>query len=223
MREEYRDGRLRSARTLRRGIRVAPNNVGPKTMPDYDRVWRGAITELRGGAKVFAGPRDDPFFVDLGTTFDTINFRLGTGNAGGGKDDLAGYGVHSVVLQLPEALVTRNGRSVGAADASNAVVGVWASTERRRIEVRAGRRPRGSSTGYVQVSRLGNPLVNEVVIPIGRKDQFNRTTPDRDAALYGRYVVQPELARTFNALFPGVNAPERDRTDIVTALSLIHI
>jgi hypothetical protein len=217
VRETYRRGRLRSERTIRRGIRVAPNNVGPKTMPDYDRVWRGAVTELRDGSKVFAGPRDDPFFVDLGATFDTINFRVGTGNAGGGKDDLAGYGVHSIVLQLPERLVTRNGRAVSGPTASNAVVGVWASTERRRVEVRSGRRPRGTR-GWVQVSRLGNPLVNEVVIPIGKKDQFNRTTPDRDAELYGRYVVEPELARDINALFPGLNVPERDRTDIVTAL-----
>jgi hypothetical protein len=217
VREEYRNGRRTSTRTIRRGIRVAPNNVGPKTMPDYDRVWRGAITTLRGGAKVFAGPRDDPFFVDLGETFDTINFRVGTGNAGGGKDDLAGYGVHSIVMQIPEAQVTRDGRAVSAPDAANAVVGVWASTERRRFEVRSGRRPRGSNP-WVQVSRLGNPLVNEVVIPIGKKDQFNRTTPDRDAALYGQYVVKPELARTFNALFPGVNAPEDDRTDIVLAV-----
>ena len=71
--------------------------------------------------------------------------------------------------------------------------------------------------GWVQVSRLGNPLVNEVIIPLGKKDQFNRTTPDRDAALYGKYVVKPELAAVMNALF-GVGAPEDNRTDIVQAV-----
>jgi len=97
------------------------------------------------------------------------------------------------------------------------VVGVWSSTERRKLEVTdTSRSGRGD---YVQVSRLGNPLVNEVVIPLAKKDQFNRTKPHRDAALYGRYVLNSEVARLMNALYPGVvNAPERNRTDIVTAL-----
>ena len=78
-------------------------------------------------------------------------------------------------------------------------------------------RSRRGHGAWVQVSRLGNPLVNEVVIPLGKKDQFNRTTPDRDAALYGKYVVKPELAAVLNALFD-IGAPENDRTDIVQAL-----
>ena len=162
--------------------------------------------------------------MDLGATFDSINFRQQgtTGDQGGGKDDLAGYGVHSIVLQVPEAKVTRNGERVSSPDDSNAVVGVWASTERPRFQVLNDRKgwdngDRGDD--YVQVSRLGNPLVNEVIIPLGKKDMFNRTTPDRDAELYGKYVSNPELARVMNALFPGVvNAPETDRTDIVLAV-----
>ncbi|HEU0024915.1 MAG TPA: DUF4331 domain-containing protein, partial [Thermoleophilaceae bacterium] len=106
----------------------------------------------------------------------------------------------------------------------NAVVGVWSTTERKRLQVTAakssrkkkGKRARHSND-WVQVSRLGNPLVNEVVIPLGQKDRFNRTTPDRDAALYGKYVVKPELAAILNALF-SIGAPEDDRTDIVQAL-----
>ena len=229
-RETYRGGRRRSARTVARGLPVAPSNVGPKTMPNYEYVASQAViagervARLGTGAKVFAGQRDDPFFVDLGTAFDGINFRVGTGNAGGGKDDLAGYGVHSIVLQVPESQVTRNGAAVASPTAANAVVGVWASTERRRLQAtdtaseRRSRRDRRGSE-WVQVSRLGNPLVNEVVIPRGQKDKFNRTTPDQDAKNFGRYVVQPELARVMNLLFPGVvNAPERNRTDIVLAL-----
>ena len=110
---------------------------------------------------------------------------------------------HSMVMQIPERLVTSNGRAVSVPDAGNAVVGVWSTTERRRLQVdRAPRqaRKRGNDR-WVQVSRLGNPLVNEVVIPLGKKDRFNRTTPDRDAALYGKYVVKPELAAVLNALF----------------------
>jgi hypothetical protein len=168
---------------------------------------------------VFAGQRDDPFYVDLGQTFDSINFRpgVGTGNQGGGKDDLAGYNTNSIVLQVPESQVTKNGKSVSGPGASNAVVGVWSSTERRRFQVTNDISGKHSRGGWVQVSRLGNPLVNEVVIPLGQKDRFNRTKPQNDAANYGKYVVNPELAKLMNALF-NLGVKETNRTDIVTAL-----
>ena len=204
---------LRSVRTVARNIPVAPNNVGPKTIPDYTKVANQAITELPGGGKVFAGQRDDPFFVDLGMTFDGINLE---GRGGKGVDDLAGYGVHSIVLQVPEEKVTRDGDEVDSAKDRNAVVGVWASTERKRVSVLASHND-DDDDDYVQVSRLGNPLVNEVVIPVGKKDMFNRTTPDRDAELYGQYVVKPELAAVLNLLF-NVGAPETNRLDIVQAV-----
>jgi hypothetical protein len=176
------------------------------------------------------GQADDPFFVDLGTTFDAINIRNGTGNAGGGKDDLAGYNVHSVVLQVPETDVTRDHKAVADAKAANAVVGVWASTNRERVAVSAapGFGPstsdlrkagaKGQDEGEVQVSRLGNPLVNEVVIPLGQKDLFNATQPSDDLKNFGKYVVSPQLAKVINVLFPGLNVPETNRTDIVQAL-----
>ena len=164
---------------------------------------------------MFAGQRDDPFFVDLGMTFDGINLE-GRG-PGKGVDDLAGYGVHSIVLQVPEEKVTRDGDEVDSAKDSNAVVGVWASTERKRVSVLASHNDDDDGDDYVQVSRLGNPLVNEVVIPVGKKDMFNRTTPDRDAELYGQYVVKPELAGILNLLF-NVGAPETNRLDIVQAV-----
>ena len=258
VRETVRRGRVVRATRVGRRLPVAPSNIGPKTMPNYSAIAAGAVRTMSGGGRVFAGQRDDPFFVDLGATFDAINLRNGTGNAGGGKDDLAGYNVHSIVMQVPEAQVTRDRRAVAAPNAANAVVGVWSSTERRRLEVtnadfdqevlannsrgrtervrsrrerrtesrqtpasvaqaqRDGRR--GSDANFVQVSRLGNPLVNELIIPLGRKDEFNRTTPDQDARRYGRFVVEPELARVLNALYPGLNVPEKNRTDIVTAL-----
>jgi uncharacterized protein DUF4331 len=212
----YKNGKARSSKVIARGVPVAPNNVGPKTFPDYGAVAGQAIRSLPGGGKVFAGQRDDPFFVDLGQTFDAINFRpgVGTGNQGGGKDDLAGYNVHSVVLQVPKSAVTRDGKAVSGPAAPNAVVGVWASTERRALEVSGTGKSRGR---WVQVSRLGNPLVNEVVIPIGQKDRFNRTQPKDDAKNYGKYVLSPELAKVMNLLFD-LKAPETNRTDIVTAL-----
>jgi Domain of unknown function (DUF4331) len=207
-----RRGRV-SKRTLGRGLRVAPPNIGPKTFPNYQSFVDGAIRTLGDGTKLFVGQRDDPFFVDLGATFDAINVRKGTGNEGGGKDDFADMSTSAIVMQLPERLVTKDGKAVASADAANAVVGVWSTTERKAVQVRR----RHARTRWVQVSRLGNPLVNEVVIPLGQKDRFNRTTPDRDAALYGKYVVKPELAAVLNALF-NVGAPTDDRTDIVGAL-----
>jgi hypothetical protein len=216
-REQYRGGKLRASKVVARNQPAVPSNIGPKTMPDYAALAAQGIRPVKGGGKVFAGQRDDPFFVDLGVTFDSINFRpnTGTGNQGGGKDDVGGYNTNSIVLQVPEGRVTKNARSVKGAGASNAVVGVWASTERRKLQVTdANGRDRGD---WVQVSRLGNPLVNEVVIPLGQKDRFNRTQPQDDAANYGKYVVSPELAKLMNGLFD-LGVKETDRTDIVTAL-----
>src|SRR4051812_45207408 len=207
VRERYRDGRLIGETTLATGLPVAPNNVGPKTIPDYGKVAASAVRSLRGGGRVFVGQVDDPFFVDLGSTFDAINIRNGTGNAGGGKDDLAGYNVHSIVLQVPEARVTRDARAVSGPKAPNAVIGVWASTNRRRVAVSAAPGFGESTTtlrrdgakdqdkGEVQVSRLGNPLVNEVVIPLGKKDLFNATQPSEDLKNFGKQVLSPQLAK----------------------------
>ncbi len=158
-RERYRAGKQVSAKVVGHALPTAPNNVGPKTIPDYAAVAAQANRTLRGGGKVFAGQVDDPFFVDLGTTFDAINIRKGTGAEGGGRDDVAGYNVHSIVLQVPEAQVTRDGKPVAGAKAANAVVGVWSSTERPRTRVRGGSRAKPGGDGEVQVSRLGNPLV----------------------------------------------------------------
>jgi hypothetical protein len=187
---------------------------------------------------VFVGQRDDPFFVDLGATFDGLNIRVLTGDKGQGKDDLAGYSVHSVVMQIPEEDITKNGKE--AADGAkngkeadddddgdddrgkarrssngNSVVGVWASTERKKLQVTDS--DEDGKGDYVQVSRLGNPLVNEVVIPLGKKDKFNRSKPADDAANFGQFVVEPELAKLMNALF-SLGVKETDRTDIVLAL-----
>ena len=139
--------RKEHVKTIARGLPVAPPNIGPKTFPNYDSFVSGAIRSLKDGTKVFVGQRDDPFFVDLGATFDGLNVRKLTGNQGEGKDDLSGYNVHSTVLQIPERLVTRNQRSVAGADASNAVVGVWSTTERRRLQVTGSRRARSRRLG----------------------------------------------------------------------------
>jgi Domain of unknown function (DUF4331) len=238
-RERWHKDHLVSSKLLAHGLPVAPNNVGPKTIPNYDAVANQAIRPLPGGGKVFAGPVDDPFFVDLGSTFDAINIDMpgrpgiGTGNQGGGKDDLAGYNVHTIALQVPKADVTRDHKTPADAKSANAVVGVWASTYRPRLQVtdqspvataakasRAAKHAKRASDdhGEVQVSRLGNALVNEVVIPLGQKDKFNATQPSDDLKNFGKYVLSPELAKVINILFPGLNVPENNRTDIVQAL-----
>jgi hypothetical protein len=219
IRERLRRGRVVSTTRIGRSIPVAPSNVGPKTFPDYQKLVSQATRSLSGGRRVFAGQRDDPFFVDLGATFDALNIRELTGNKGQGKDDFSGLATQSVVLQVPKSDLTRDGRSVSGPKAGNAVIGVWSSTERRKLQVTNAdfRSNRGSRGDYVQVSRLGNPLVNEVIIPMGKKDLYNRTTPAGDAKRFGANVVKPELAAILNALFK-VNAPENNRTDIVQAL-----
>ena len=219
IRQTLKHGRVKHAKEVAHKLPVAPPNIGPKTFPNYQNFVDESIKTLGDGTKVFVGQRDDPFFVDLGATFDAINVREGTGNQGGGKDDLSGYSTSATVLQIPQKRVTKNGKPVSGPDAGNAVVGVWSSTDRRRLQVTNASRGKahGKRNRFVQVSRLGNPLINEVVIPLGQKDRFNRTTPKHDAANYGKFVLKPELAAILNALF-GVNAPENNRTDIVQAL-----
>ena len=194
-----------STKRIAHDVPVAPANTGPKTVPDYAKVAAGAISALPGGGKTFVGPADDPFFVDLDTVFDGMNIdkpgrpNIGLGNQGGGKDDVSGYNTHAFVLQVPGVRRSRaTARPVADAKSGNAVVGVWASTERRRVSVRRGKH---HGRPWVQVSRLGNPLINEVVIPIGQKDKFNRTSPANDAKNFGKYALNPEVARLLNALF----------------------
>jgi uncharacterized protein DUF4331 len=202
---------------------VVPDNVGPKTIPNFAQVEGGGVTPLEGGGKAIVTPADDAFFADLGVIFDGVNIdrpgrpNIGLGNQGGGKDDLAGYNTKSFVLQVPESEVTRDGKPVADMKAGNAVVGVWATTERKHMSVlRHGKRS-GHRDGWVQVSRLGNPLINEVIVPIGTKDQFNATSPADDARNFGRFALNPEPARILNALF-GLGIKETNRTDIVQAL-----
>ena len=130
----YRHGHDRvKETTVARGLPVAPPNIGPKTFPSYGNFVDAAIRSLKDGTKLFVGQRDDPFFVDLGATFDAINIRKLTGNQGEGKDDLSGYNIHSVVMQLPERLVTRDDQAVAGPDASTPW---WA----------CGRRPSGAGS-----------------------------------------------------------------------------
>src|SRR5262249_4692234 len=162
------------------------------------------------GGRVFVGPRDDPFFVDLAAIFDLLTIRRPPGNKGKGVDGVGGYNVMSIVLQVPMTELTRDGMPPNA---DNGVIGIYDSAERAAVRTINGDGTISFSGGEVQVSRLGMPLVNGVVIPLRDKDQFNATKPTGDGAFLS-YVLHPELAGLLTALY-GIPTPSGDRNDLV--------
>jgi hypothetical protein len=179
-----------------------PDNIGPRSTPDYHATALKAVTPLQDGGLVFAGQRDDPFFADVGDIFDLLAIRKGTGSDGGGKDFLAGYAVHTIAWQIP----------ISQIDTASHTIGIWSAADRRQTTI-AGKGGRGP---WVQVSRLGNPLINEVVIPTGLKDLWNRTSPSQDKR-FASYYKTPILAAVINKLYK-LGAPETDRSDLVQVL-----
>ncbi len=203
-------------------VPVPPVNIGSKSTPRYESLARQAIKTIPapgGDLRVFAGPRDDPFFVDLGAIFDLLSLRgqappIGYTTKTAGLDGLAGYNVHSIVLQVPISRLTT---------ANESTIGVWASSSRRAMRTLAF----GSSTDegpWVQVSRLGMPLTNEVVLPLALKDAFNSLTPRQDFDLFtsgtpagnllATSVLTPELQTLLSGLY-GVPKPSGPRTDLL--------
>jgi hypothetical protein len=170
------------------GLLTPPDNIGPRSTPNYDALAAKGIHSLSDGSTIFAGQRDDPFFADVGAIFDLVAIREGTGATGGGKDFLAGYGVHSIALQLPKSMLDNNG---------NHVVGIWAATDRQKVQVVNGK----AKTKWVQVSRLGNPLINEVLIPTNKKDYWNSQSPAQDKQ-FATYYTNPILAAVLEKLYP---------------------
>ena len=186
----------RNKKLVARG-KTPPNNIGPRSTPSYrSRVEQSIVR--KDGLAIFAGQRDDAFFGDIGAIFDLLAFRKGTGANGGGKDFFAGYAVHAIALQIPIAELKAKGSTIG----------VWATTERMNATVDGKLR-----RGWTQVSRLGNPLVNEVVVPTALKDRWNRSAPVDDKQ-YAGPVLTPILAKLMNDLYK-VNAPETNRDDLV--------
>ncbi|HKE01149.1 MAG TPA: DUF4331 domain-containing protein, partial [Planctomycetota bacterium] len=192
-----------------------PPNVGPTSTPNYESALATpAITTLPNGYRVFAGPRDEAFYVDLGAIFDRLTIRSGFGNMGGGKDGTAGYNVHEIAMEVPIAALTKD--KLGAAETSEPVLGIYATASRRSVRVLNAKKPPKHSGALVQVSRLGSPLVNEVVIALKDKDRFNASEPKNDAQFLS-YVTTPEVPALFNALYggAGLNTPTTNRNDLV--------
>jgi Domain of unknown function (DUF4331) len=178
-------------------IPTPPDNVGPRSTPNYGTLAAAAVTSLPGGIKVFAGQRDDPFYVDLGSIFDLGGlrpfnpFHLIPLGAAAGVDALGNYNTHSIEIQVPISQLVQIPKTT---------IGIYASASRQRVRV-LGDDGKSQSTGpWVQVSRLGNPLINEVLIPLGKKDLWNREDPADDSQFEGFYTT-PELAHLENILY----------------------
>ncbi|CAL9625444.1 hypothetical protein SUDANB105_05944 [Streptomyces sp. enrichment culture] len=181
---------LVSRTTIAHDVPVAPSNVGKASMPDYGKLRDQAVHKLAGGATTFAGQADDPFFLDL-RVFDLL---YGGNLSEVGNDTLKGYNVNSVALQVPNELIRQS--------AHQPVVGIWSTTQRKNAQGQ-----------WRQVSRLGNPLVNEVVNPLKDKDRFNADAPWNDGQFL-KNVTNPELPKLIEAIYK-IEAPAEPRNDLV--------
>lgn len=194
-------------RKIADNLLTPPDAVGKNSTGDaanYHQLAKAAIHDIGSGMTVFAGQRDDPFFVNLGGIFSPLNV---TGAATGAVDTLTGVNTHTIAIQVPKTMVK---------GPNDSVIGVWATSKRQTTQVLnnpldTGRKNNGHF--WTQVSRLGNPLVNEVVVPLAGKDTFNATTPAEDKQFLSG-VTSPLLAKYLNAFFK-VGAPETNRTDLV--------
>src|SRR3989454_11153723 len=192
-----------------RTLFAVPSNVGPRTMPDYQSLFNQGSYELGNGVRVFAGTVDDPFFIDLGAAFDSLNFRMGVGGvltAAEDADDthnyapdaVAGFNVNSIVLEVPITMLTVDGKIHRAGD-KQAVIGTYATTSRHRVTVRRSPNPEKDFGPFRQVQRMGNSLINELIIGTGSKDRFSMDEPENDAQ-FADFFLNPVLAGVFSSI-----------------------
>ncbi len=222
---------------LARGIPVAPPNIGPRTnavayrIPapgTYSDAYAATfIKDLGFGAaegRVWAGPRDDGFYVDIGRTFDLANILTGTA-----KDGVAGYNCHAIALEIPTSQLTASGGAPKAGPSDEDTIGVWASASRRKYSVLRRNGKPDTWGPWIQVSRLGLPLINEAVIGLQDKDKYNRTRPATDVANFGGYFLNPVVVRDAEAVgiyaalgVPGstIEALKTNRLDIIETINL---
>jgi hypothetical protein len=195
---------------IAQGLIAVPSNVGPRTMPDYDALAAQGVNDLGAGIKVFAGQREDPFYIDLGGVFDTLNLRrfvpIETAAEDEndsvnpfGSDMLSGFNVHSIALELPASMLT--------GDTGTSVLGAYASTSRPHVTV--GGKGHGR---FDQVQRLANPLVNEAIIGTPDKDEWNALEPEQEGR-FEDYYLNPRLALALEVVY-GVPADKTNRTDL---------
>jgi hypothetical protein len=201
---------------------AVPSNVGPLTMPDYQVLFNQGIYSLGNGISAFAGTVDDPFFIDLGAVFDSVNFRAGVGPVlspaidadnthNYAPDAVGGYNVNSIVLEVPITMLTVDGQTHPASD-KRAVIGTYGSTSRHHITVRRSPNPDENFGAFQQVNREGNSLINEAVIGTGFKDRFSMDFPVNDSQ-FANFVLNPVAAGVLSSL--GVPVPPNPRTDLL--------
>jgi hypothetical protein len=207
---------------------AVPANVGPRTI-DYGALFSQGTYQLENDIKAFAGTVDDPFWIDLGAAFDTLNLRAAVApgvlspaqdaaNVNIASDTVSGFAVNGIAIEVPIALLTSTG-AVEAPTSPAATIGTWATTSRPRVTVRRSPLSAQSSGVFHQVQRMGNPLINELLIGTGYKDRFSMDHPKNDSQ-FASFFLDPALARIVNAATGGVLAiaapPRVDLLPVVT-------
>ena len=197
-------------RVLGAGLACPPCNIGPRSTPDYAALGAAAVHALGGGVKVFAGQRNDPFFVDLGSIFDLgdlrpfQNLHLIPSAAAPGVDATKTLNIHTIAIQVPIGDLSANGSVPTDVMSAKSVLGIWGAASRRKMRVVDTANDEKAESGpWVQVSRLGNPLFNEVLVPLGKKDRWNASQPVNDKD-YADGVAHPELGKLLPVLYPKV-------------------
>jgi hypothetical protein len=218
-----------------RTLVAVPSNVGPATMPDYPSLAaQGIYSDAANGIRVFAGQRAETFYIDLGAVFDTLNLRRYLPSlTGPGEDNdnvnpfgvnrFSGFNISTIAIEVPIKRITSDGKP--AATTKNPVIGMYAETDRRKVRVlhKSGERHDDEDDGrFVQVSRMANPLVNELIITTPFKDDWNAAEPENEAnfqAFYKNPVVATELNLVFNVpIVPIDGSSANDRTDLMGLL-----
>ena len=214
---------------LAHDLTVPPVNVGVRSTPDYDATFTApAVHKLPGGRKVFAGQRAESFHVDLGSIFDLGTLRpfqaahLIPSAAAVGVNGTQGLNVHTIALQVPKADLLKYSAAGKDVMDPGSVIGVYASASRQKTRMFDSSTGKTTGTGpFAQVSRLANPLFNEVIVPMSQKDRWNATAPKGDAA-FAKFVAKPELAGLLPVLYPGVfpklAAYTKPRADLLAIL-----
>ncbi len=213
---------------IARYLPCPPVNVGPRSTPDYAKLAGQAVHQISGGRTVFAGQRAEGFNVDLGSIFDLGTLRpfqmahLIPSATAAGVNGTQGLNVHSIAIQVPKTDLTDGNVQPKNVEDATSVVGVWASASRQKVRViKRGVGKAVNSGSFQQVSRLGNPLFNEVITPMAEKDEWNARLAKFDGQ-YAKYVAQPELAGLLPVLYPGVfpnlAAYKKDRADLLAIL-----
>jgi hypothetical protein len=185
-------------------------------------LFNQGIYSLDDNVRVFAGTIDDPFFIDLGAAFDSLNFRMGVGGVlppdednddkhNYAPDAVAGFNVNSIVLEVPIRMLTVDGKQHPAND-KRAVIGTYGTTSRHKFTVRRSPDPQKDYGKFQQVQRMGNPLINELIIGTGFKDRFSMDEPENDAQ-FANFFLDPVLAQVFASL--GIPVPPAPRNDLL--------